>query len=209
RTKWTGIHSNEAFFRDTAHGLLAWATATLLSASVLGAATTHIVGGAAQGAVMAGSSAAQNVNPSELYVDRLFRSDAPAPAAGAAPPAAGVAAPPAAAGNQQDARPEVLRLWTTSFRANRDLRAEDRTYVARVVANRTGLSQAEAEKRVDQVVTEAKQAADRARRAGAQLSFWLTASLLLGAFAASLAAVEGGMPRDGTWDNRVLRPRSI
>jgi hypothetical protein len=208
RTKWTGIHSNEAFFRDTAHGLLAWATATLLSASVLGAATTHIVGGAAQGAVMAAGPAAQNINPSELYVDRLFRSDAATPVAGAAQPAAG-AAQPAAAGNPQEARAEVLRLWTASFRDNSDLRADDRTYVARLVANRTGLSQAEAEKRVDQVVADAKQAADRARRAGAQLSFWLTASLLLGAFAASLAAVEGGMLRDGTWDNRVLRPRSI
>jgi hypothetical protein len=85
----------------------------------------------------------------------------------------------------------------------------DRTYVARLVAARTGLSQAEAERRVDQVVTEAKAAADRARKAAAQLSFWLTASLLLGAFAASLAAVEGGQLRDGSWNDRVLTPRQI
>src|SRR5882672_11370162 len=49
RTKWVGIHTNEVFFRDTAHGFIAWAFATLLSASALGAATTHVVGGAASG----------------------------------------------------------------------------------------------------------------------------------------------------------------
>ena len=49
RTKWTGVHTHEVFFRDTAHGLLAWAFATVISASVLGAATTHVLSGAAAG----------------------------------------------------------------------------------------------------------------------------------------------------------------
>ena len=35
RTKWVGIHTNEAFFRDTAHGFVAWAFATIISATVL------------------------------------------------------------------------------------------------------------------------------------------------------------------------------
>jgi hypothetical protein len=52
-------------------------------------------------------------------------------------------------------------------------------------------------------------AADNARKAAKQLAFWLTASLLLGAFAASLASVEGGQLRDGTWNDRVLTPRTI
>ena len=200
RTKWTGLHTNEVFFRDTAHGFLAWAFATLLSASVLGAATTHIVGGAAQGAGVAAAQGGQSANPAEIYVDRLFRADT------AAQPAVGTQPAP---GGADAARSEILRLWTSSFRNNSDLSAEDRTYVVRLVAARTGLSQAEAERRVDQVVTEAKAAADRARKAAAQLSFWLTASLLLGAFAASLAGVEGGQLRDGTWNNRVLTPRQI
>jgi hypothetical protein len=210
RTRWTGVHSNEVFFRDTAHGFLAWAFATLLSASVLGAATTHLVGAATVGAGAAAGPAAQNVNPSELYVDRLFRMDAPQPAAGAQPGApAASSAPQAGAANANETRSEVLRLWTSSFRDNRDLSAADRTYVARLVATRTGMSQAEADKRVNDVVTEAKAATDRARKGAAQLSFWLTASLLLGAFAASLAAVEGGQLRDGTWNDRVLTPRTI
>jgi len=198
RTRWTGVHSNEVFFRDTAHGLLAWAFATIVSASVLGAAGSHLASGAAQLAGM-GAQAAQNSNPSEVYVDRLFRTDAAAQTPGAQ----------AGAGAAEATRTETLRLWTSSFRDNSDLRTDDRTYLARQVAARTGLSQADAEKRVNEVVTEAKAAADKARKAAAQLSFWLAGSMLLGAFAASLAAVEGGQLRDGTWNDRVLVPRSI
>ena len=71
----------------------------------------------------------------------------------------------------------------------------------------TGISQADAEKRLNETIADAKAAADRARRAAAQLAFWLTAALLFGAFAASLAAVEGGQLRDGTWSDRRLVKR--
>jgi hypothetical protein len=199
RTRWVGLHTNEVFFRDTAHGFIAWAFATLLSAGVLGAATTHIVAGAASGVGAAAGQAAQSVSPSQVYVDRLFRSDAPA--------TAGAAAPPAAAAGNDAARAEVTRLWTSTFGQNADLAPADRTYVARLVAARTGMSQADAEKRVNDVIVEAKAAADRARSAAAKLAFWLTASLLFGAFAASLAAVEGGQLRDGTWNGQRLVPR--
>lgn len=203
RTKWTGLHTNEVFFRDTAHGFVAWAFATVLSASVLAAAATHIVGGAASGLGPAAAQGAQTAaNPSQLFVDRLFRTDA-APAA----PAAGSPAPPAAGGNQA-ARAEVNRLWISSFRDSNYLAPADRTYVARVVASQTGLTQAEAETRVNGVIAQAKDAADRARRGAAKLAFWMTAALLFGAFSASLAAVEGGQHRDGTWNERRLVPRA-
>ena len=100
-------------------------------------------------------------------------------------------------------------MWTASFQGNQDLSAADKTYVAQVVAARTGMSQADAEKRVNDVIVEAKTAADTARKGAAKLSFWLTAAMLFGAFAASLAAVEGGSLRDGTWNDRVLTPRPI
>jgi hypothetical protein len=87
--------------------------------------------------------------------------------------------------------------------------AADRSYVARVVASRTGLPQAEAEKRVNDVIAETKQAIDNARKAATSFALWMTAAMLFGAFAASLAAVEGGQLRDGTWNDRVLTPRSI
>jgi hypothetical protein len=196
RTKWSGIHTNEAFFRDTAHGLVAWAFATVLSAGVLGAAATHVVGGAASGVAPAAAQGASAVNPSRVFVDRLFRTEAAAP-----PPAAG------SGSNNEASRAEVLRLWTFSFKDNNDLAPADRTYVARVVASQTGMSQADAEKRVNDVVVEAKAAADRARSGAAKLAFWMTAALFFGAFAASLAAVEGGQLRDGTWNDRRLAPR--
>src|SRR5437588_5498114 len=129
RTKWVGIHSNEVFFRDTAHGFIAWAFATVISAGVLGAAATHVVSGAASGLAPAATQAAPAVNPSQVFVDRLFRADPAAAATAAAPQ------------NNQAARAEVLRLWTSSYRDNGELAAADRTYVARLVAAQTGLSQ--------------------------------------------------------------------
>jgi len=35
RTKWTGVHTDEVYFRDTAHGFMAWAVATLATAALL------------------------------------------------------------------------------------------------------------------------------------------------------------------------------
>jgi hypothetical protein len=204
RTKWEGIDSNEVFFRDTAHGLVAWAFATVLSATALGAATTHIASGLVAGAGAGVGQAAQNSSPADIYVDRLFRTDA-----STAGTTSTQTSSQTALLNQDAARGEITRLWTSNLGAGGDLNAADRGYVARVIASRTGISQADAEKRVGEVIAEAKQAADQARRAAAQLALWLAASLLLGAFASALAAVEGGQLRDGTWNGRILTPRSL
>jgi hypothetical protein len=209
RTKWIGVHTHEVFFRDTAHGFIAWAFATLLSASALSSVTGYLANGTVAGVA---AQATRSVNPADIYVDKLFRPDAAAQpaAAPASSPAAGSpipAAPSGASSNQS--RAEVSRLWATSFQGNQDLSAADKAYVAQVVAARTGMSQADAEKRVNDVIVEAKTAADAARKGAAKLSFWLTAAMLFGAFAASLAAVEGGSLRDGTWNDRVLTPRPI
>ena len=212
RTKWVGVHTHEVFFRDTAHGFIAWAFATLLSATALSAVTGYLANGAAAGMGGAASQATRSVNPADIYVDKLFRPDtAGQPAsAPASSPAAGNPIPAAPSGaNSNQSRAEVLRLWTASFQGNQDPSAADRTYVAQVVAARTGMSQADAEKRVNDVIVEAKTAADTARKGAAKLSFWLTAAMLFGAFAASLAAVEGGSLRDGTWNDRILTPRPI
>jgi hypothetical protein len=95
-------------------------------------------------------------------------------------------------------RREISQILTTGLRGG-EVPAADRTYVAQVVAARTGLSQADADKRVSEVINQATAALDNVRRAAAKLSLWLTASLLVGAFAASLAATEGGYMRD-TWN---------
>lgn len=197
RTRWTGLHTNEVFFRDTAHGLITWAFATVISAAVLGSVTTTIAGGAAAGLGAGATQAAAQASPTDIAVDTLFRPD----------PAAAPAGPSAA--NADAARADISRLWASSFRSGGDLSTADRSYVARVVAARTGLNQAAAEQRVNEVVTQTKQAADQARKAAAQFALWLAASLLLGALGASLAAVEGGQLRDGTWNERKLTPRTI
>jgi hypothetical protein len=178
RSRWSGVHGDEVFFRDTAHGFMSWACAIVLSAAVLGTAATTIVGGAA-----AGLAQRNDGGPAATYVDELFRPAAGAPAANQA------TADPAT-------RAEVTRLLTKSFRDKVDLTPADRTYLSQVVATRTGLAQPDADKRVNDVLTHAKSDLDKARSAAAKLALWLTAALFAGALAASLAAIEGGQLRD-------------
>jgi hypothetical protein len=191
RTKWSGVHSDEVYFRDTAHGFLAWAFATVLGVSVLAAGATHIAAGAVagvgQGVSTAGAQSAEQSAPMAGWLDKLLRS---------APTAASADA--RAAGDDRF-RAELGRLLASGLARGADVTAADRTYIAQIVAARTGSSQADAEKRVADVITEAKAAADAARRSARNLAAWLTASLLIGAFSASLAATEGGAIRDGTW----------
>jgi hypothetical protein len=205
RTRWVGVHTHEVFFRDTAHGFLAWAFATLLSATALSSAVAYLANGTAAAVGGAALQATGSVNPVDIYVDKLFRAS---PAAQPAPASSANSAT-ANDANPNQSRAELARLWRADFHETYDLRAADKTYVAQVVAARTGLSQADAEKRVNDVIAEAKTAADNARKGAAKLSFWLTAAMLFGAFAASLAAVEGGSLRDGTWNDRFLTPRAI
>jgi hypothetical protein len=185
RTRWLGVHSDEVYFRDTAHGFLAWAFATVLTAAALGTASTAIVLGLSAGLSQPGRSAG---GPADIYVDQLFRR-APGAAAGVSPP--GQATPA-----DREVRDEVARVLLKSFRDRSDLAAADRTYVAQLVSSRTGLSQADAEKRVNDVIAQAKSDLDKARSAAAKLALWLAAAMLVGAFAASLAAIEGGQLRD-------------
>ena len=112
----------------------------------------------------------------------------------------------AAQGNTDGSREEMIRLFTSSFRNGGDMKANDREYVAKVVAARTGVSQAEADKRVNDVITQTKADLDAVRKATAQLAFWLVASLLVGAFCASLAATECGQLRNGIVKSRGLSP---
>jgi hypothetical protein len=209
RTKWIGAHTNEVFFRDTAHGFLAWAFATLISATALVPTTVYLADGAASG-IGGASAQAARIDPSEIYVDKLFRATSTATSATENAAGGNIVAsggPQSGAANNYN-RAEILRLWTADVRHGDDVNSSDRAYLSQVVAARTGMSQIDAEKRVDSVVKEAKIAADTTRRNAAHLSFWLTAALLFGGLAASLAAAEGGTLRDGTWNDRVLTPRT-
>jgi hypothetical protein len=194
RSRWVGVHSDEVYFRDTAHGFVAWAFATVLGAVLLASPASSLLGGAATGATQGSASSANRAGPMDGYVDTLLRTD-PAAAQNSG----------SNAGNVSESRGEIARLLAASLRNGGDLKPADREYVSKVVAARSGLSQPDADKRVNDVVTQAKADIDAARKAAAQLAFWLTASLLIGAFCASLAATEGGGLRDGTWRRKAAR----
>ena len=187
RTKWTGIHTTEVQFRDTAHGFLAWAVASVVGAVLLASPASTLIGSALSGASQVAATSVQ-ASPVDSYADMLLRSDN-------------------RADQQQlsEARGEIARLITTSFRDGNDVNAADRVYLVKLVSSRTGLSQSDAEKRVNDVVTQAKTDLDKARKMAMQTAIWLTLSLFIGAFCAALAALEGGGLRDGTWGKTAIR----
>jgi hypothetical protein len=187
RTKWIGVQSTEVHFRDTAHGFLAWAAASVLGAILLASPANSLIGGTLSGATQAAANSAQS-SPMAGYVDTLLRPDNPS-----------TQSQP----NSSETRAELVRLFMTSFRDGSDLSTADRDYVVKVVSARTGLSQTDAEKRVNDVVTQVKIDVNNARKAAMQLAIWLTLSLFIGAFSAALAATEGGGLRDGTWGKKA------
>lgn len=212
RTRWVGVHTDETFFRDTAHGFLAWALSTLLVASVLGSAISAAIGtgvqaastvvsGAAMGA-SAGAAANTSADPADMtsyFVDSLFRPADPAR----------LAAP--GAENDEAAAAQASRILIASAAAGAVSDA-DRTYLGQLVSARTGLAEADATARVNDVLarveqakTEAQEAADAARKAGATFGLLGALSLVIGAFIASAAAAFGGRLRD---DEETLRLRT-
>lgn len=201
RTRWVGAQADEVYFRDTAHGFLAWAVASLATAALLTSAIGSIVGAGAQaGASVAGGAMARatgtetaksdgEAGPLGYYVDSLFRTDLKTETV---TPATSL--------------PEVARIFTNSLLSG-PLPAQDVRYLGQLVAQRTGLSPPDAEKRVTDTYasvqarlaaaqTAAKEAADKARKASSYAALWLFISLLIGAFIASLGATFGGRQRD-------------
>lgn len=200
RTKWSGLHTDEVYFRDTAHGFLAWALATLLMLGLAGStasglmsagasAVGNTVGSAVQGAVIAGSDEADasNTDPVGYFTDMMMRPADPARASAGDP----------AASNR-----EVGRILVYAA-ANGELSPADRAYLDRVVAARTGLSEADAKARIDDVLKQAddarvkaQQAADTARKGTATAALLGALALFIGAFIAGAAAALGGRQRD-------------
>jgi hypothetical protein len=191
RTKWVGTHTDEVFFRDTAHGFVTWALATVAGAAILASAVgsvsekgleaaTNVTSSAASGAA---ASVSNSVMPYD--VDRLLRA-------------------PGSTRNvsEADEKAEVTRILTKGISTG-TVSPEDRDYLTRLVAARTGISETDAQKRVDDVITAEKeaevkvrQAADVARKATAATSIFMGLSMLIGAFIASAAAALGGRLRD-------------
>jgi hypothetical protein len=168
RTKWALIHTDEVYFRDTANGFLAWAVALVISVTFLASAAASMVG----------ATAASVTDPNAYFVDTLFRSDR------------------VVAENKDVAvQAEAGRILANALRQNQ-MPAADQNYLARLTSAKTGITLQEAETRVSDVVAEARQTEDTARKVTAHLLLWLFLALMMGAFSASYAATIGGRQRD-------------
>jgi hypothetical protein len=211
RRRWLAVDADEIYFRDTAHGFLSWAVATLFTAAVLTSTVSGIVRSGAQATAAAAATggsasmetmqrgnptAEMNTWPLGYFVDSLCR------------PPTGMAAAPAAttAGGNEAQRLATARVFLNSLATGDALSPEDTAYVSQLVVQCTGLPQEAAQARVTTTYTRllqkvtaleaaAKDRAERARKITIGASLWLFVSLLMGAFSASLMALHGGRAR--------------
>ena len=199
RTKWAGIHTDEVFFRDTAHGFLSWALATIVVAGLAGSAFTSLAGTGVQAAstaaataTVAGSAAAANSDAwpdsaTGYFTDLLLRPQDLSTRA---------------QGDDASATAEISRILVQGA-VNDGVPEADRAYMSAIVASRAGVTPEEARARVDQVLQQvedaknaALKAADEARKSAATVAMLGALSLLVGAFIASASAALGGRQRD-------------
>jgi hypothetical protein len=213
RSRWQTVHEHERYFRDSAHGFLVWALATIAGATILGAATTHLLAGVGAGLAPAAGMAAQS-SPTDIYVDRLLRTNVSQPgqtANGAStttnPTAESQTAAPLQGGQASVVqsrspgveRASISRILAPAMLKGGNVSDSDKSYLASIVAARKGISQQQAEQEVNQDINEMKSAADTARKSTAAFALWLVVSMLAGALSASLAAIEGGNLRNREW----------
>lgn len=187
------LHRDEVTFRDTACGFVAWALASLFIVGMVSSGASSVIGGAgralssvASPAVGAATQAAgaSTGDPSGILLDTLFRPTTPSPTANAA-----------------ESKAEAGRILATGVTG--DISQPDHDYLVQMVASRTGLSQADAGKRVDDVIAKekqavetAKKAADTARKTASSIALYTGFSMLVGAFIACVAGALGGRQRD-------------
>ena len=222
----TPMHTDEVKLRDGANGLVVWAIGVVVSFLILATAVAKVGSAVGSAAAEHGRRAsalpASSQSPSmDYFSDALLR---PNPQNGAQSGANGGNAAgvykrrrrrqrrerPAAgnetngastgqAGGVRQQQAQINRILVTAL-APSGLSNDDRTYLAQLVAAQTGMSQDEAQRRVDAVTAQMKQdaiqAAETARKAAAYLSFWTFMSLLFGAVCATLGGVLGGDLRD-------------
>jgi hypothetical protein len=179
RTKWTGIHTDEVYFRDTAHGFLAWSVALVVTAAYLASATTSVMNSSPDKDNLATTQSQMNeTSPNAYFIDSLFRTDGSKPLVE----------------NSAFTR-EAAVIFGTSLK-NGDLSSTDKTYLYQLVISKTGMSQSEADERVGRTFLSAKMSAEAARKAIARTLLWSFIALLIGAFCASFSGTIGGRQRD-------------
>lgn len=161
--------------RDGWHGIGSWALAIVVSAII-----AALVGMAANRQTALTTPPATS-EPSVLSyeIDHLLRAPRRLPSAELTP-----------------VRAEAARILLTSS-SHGGVSTDDRGYLIQIVGATTGLSGADAERRVDSAIADSRKAISNARASAIILAFSLATSLLLGAVAAWAAAEAGGRHRDG------------
>jgi hypothetical protein len=179
--------------RDGMHGLLAWALATLLTAVIGLAAAQSLTRLAAPSAGQAGTSTSVGgENLIAFDLDRLFRAER------------------RPNNDLEYPRAEAARILLTTA-SHRGMQPDDRAYLVRLTAATTGISEADAQRRVDDVAARAKENISRARKSAVILAFFAGAAAMVGAAVAWFAACAAGRVRDGEVEPHMLlnwgRPR--
>lgn len=202
RHRFNDSDERESNARDGMHGLIMWGLAVLIGAVLaagslasLARAGATVAAGAAAGAGAAASNQQAGSGAFDLVTDALFR-----PAANVTPPAP---AQPGVGPSRGETRDEVDRMLARGI-SRGEIVTEDRKYVAQLVARETGMSEAEAEARVntiiDKTIADAKRAADIARKTAIMVACLTATTLLVCGVGAFWAAVRGGDHRDNARD---------
>jgi hypothetical protein len=182
RSRIASAATDEREFRDGMHGLIVWALATLVTALIAIVAVQalpRLAAPSGSASIQSGSIAGENVIAYDL--DRLLRSDS------------------RGAGSERNlssSRAEAARILMTAS-GHRGVLPDDRAYLVRLVSATTGLGPAEAQARVNDVISRANQDIDRARHVGIIMAFMIGAAALLGALMAWFASTAAGRHRDG------------
>lgn len=213
RAPWTTGDVVEQHFRDGGHGFAVWALGVVLGAGLVlsgvtgalktatEASTAIAAGGAAGAASNPATGTAINrlsMQPMDYATDRLL---APAPA-GAATASQAPGTMPSPGSSRADLAAPIARTFAANLH-NPQVDARDRAYLAQLVSQRTGMSQADSEKRVDEAFSDlkaaeqkARDAADKARKATLIAAFLTAATLAIGCAAACAGAALGARHRD-------------
>jgi hypothetical protein len=162
--------------RDGFHGIAAWALAVVLSALL----AAFIGMAASRPSTLATPPSAAEPSVLSYEIDQLFRAGRNRPANIDLTPA----------------RAEAGRILLTSS-SHSGITTEDRSYLIQMVSGATGLTGADAERRVDNVISDSRKAIGRARASTIILAFSIATALLLAAAAAWAGAEAGGRHRDG------------
>ena len=191
RHRHSGATSMEVEFRDGAHGAAVWGLAVTFGAVI----AALVAASAVRGGSESSPSASRGSDPVTIATDTLLRTARVTPA-----------------GSPEDVRGEISRLLLRSA-GSAPMVAADRTYLTEVVAARTGIAQADAERRAGEAVSQMKEGLNRARKTGVVAGFMVAATLLLGAAAAWWGASVGGKHRDENtlWPGfaRHVHPRTL